>query len=1082
MTEHDNWPSLDGCFALVHGELRDDQNWRLTSWWYAPKSEPPRLLFGWTFAWNDPEGAQTAGTWRVAYNQTPRIRRLDIQLPRPTMFVMLERLAQGDTLEEAASNAGLEPAAGAVQALLAKARVCSPADSSGAPEFVVAPWRILPSRWGLSTEGPASPLEYEPAMRSALVRVDKTAVLPGRDEEVRAVLAHLSRDCGLAFQPCGGASGRDIGRLGDLELLVFARPPSAEQRDDILTLRPGGEFIELELAPSFLEPKQPALIRWRQTHGGAVLDEGLASLPPSESPDVPRALRFPTISIGPSGADVEVWVEDSAREQYTLIHSSSHAWIRQVGFRLAAMGTRIEFPAAWIDDWVKQRRETVSTKARADAMRRISNTFSDNESRVGQPDELWHTAETNAKRMAALLAPSDSEAKWFPRGYDSVEGGKLDVGEWFRALVSEASAPRSYLIVDPYFYTLGLDLIARASGPGRRFVVVTTLDDNKDDAQTKRQTLLRAQKELAKVLPNLSVELYVVTDKKIHDRMLFELEASDDTSQSSPVRGFHLSNSLQRATDNYPLLVTPIPSDVLSNVVDGVAELIEGLAPLQEDPNEASPEKGLPQAIETTEEAKPPAVELEAELRKTLEDNDDTGFARLFPLVLEARADRHDLSNLTWTQHPNFLVLLEQLLISWRPAKPTRDAQQSIGLAQLTRRAGFGEWSATTTLWTHGHWSAFGDIVLCAGYPLLRAAPDRFVRAWEAACRAPNPESMDDQAQRGAVLESILEVVHRDYAISESQDELIELLTAGLRSEELFVRRAVAAALGLLQLEDKFTPATGRSTLEAMGSPRERVLTIATWVSELRVHANRNNSRESPKLESLRKAWMSWMVEWWPSSFTRSDLDFIADACDGPGRPGAWSLSTTSDLLIPLNNAGLLHASSVADLWLGMLEDRLEACMADDHHFYAPADIRLSELCIWLLSGTATELVIAEQAGEAPDAFDERIQSSLGRLSKLHSRAKAKHTWPFLRGLNYKTWQAADDTRVWLSALASMLALTPGSTPRACDAAEAWVSEDGIRERVDKDPTKLRWWAATLLDRLSEAESAGPAPRSPDRD
>ena len=30
-----------------------------------------------------------------------------------------------------------------------------------------------------------------------------------------------------------------------------------------------------------------------------------------------------------------------------------------------------------------------------------------------------------------------------------------------------------------------------------------------------------------------------------------------------PIEGYHLSNSFQKATENYPLLITPIPTDVL---------------------------------------------------------------------------------------------------------------------------------------------------------------------------------------------------------------------------------------------------------------------------------------------------------------------------------------------------------------------------------------------------------------------------------------------------------------------------------------------------------------------------------------
>ena len=46
--------------------------------------------------------------------------------------------------------------------------------------------------------------------------------------------------------------------------------------------------------------------------------------------------------------------------------------------------------------------------------------------------------------------------------------------------------------------------------------------------------------------------------------------------KNSLKNGYHLSNSIQRATVNDPLLVTPIPTDLLDKVDEYVSSLILG--------------------------------------------------------------------------------------------------------------------------------------------------------------------------------------------------------------------------------------------------------------------------------------------------------------------------------------------------------------------------------------------------------------------------------------------------------------------------------------------------------------------------
>ena len=57
------------------------------------------------------------------------------------------------------------------------------------------------------------------------------------------------------------------------------------------------------------------------------------------------------------------------------------------------------------------------------------------------------------------------------------------------------------------------------------------------------------------------MRVYGLKDGMLHDRYFLIVD-----QDGLPVAGFNLSNSIQKANENYPLLITPIPPDVLLKV------------------------------------------------------------------------------------------------------------------------------------------------------------------------------------------------------------------------------------------------------------------------------------------------------------------------------------------------------------------------------------------------------------------------------------------------------------------------------------------------------------------------------------
>ncbi|ESJ72100.1 hypothetical protein CFSAN001081_04288, partial [Salmonella enterica subsp. enterica serovar London str. CFSAN001081] len=72
------------------------------------------------------------------------------------------------------------------------------------------------------------------------------------------------------------------------------------------------------------------------------------------------------------------------------------------------------------------------------------------------------------------------------------------------------------------------------------------------------------------LLSKLKLRIYGMKEGRLHDRYILIMRRN-----GLPVTGFNLSNSFQKAAENHPLLITPIPSDVLLQVEEYMSSLLQ---------------------------------------------------------------------------------------------------------------------------------------------------------------------------------------------------------------------------------------------------------------------------------------------------------------------------------------------------------------------------------------------------------------------------------------------------------------------------------------------------------------------------
>ena len=190
----------------------------------------------------------------------------------------------------------------------------------------------------------------------------------------------------------------------------------------------------------------------------------------------------------------------------------------------------------------------------------------------GREADPWVPANRDLASLFARLHPVKSEGQFYLRWNQGDGEGRLQFVEWFRALFVKYRQ-HQVTIFDPYFETAGLGLVLICAAHDADYVVFRSLPQvpsTKDVAvqgdsnhlpPSGVDNLVANCERNREPLRRIKLRIYGLKEGRLHDRYILVMG-----SDRLPVAGFHLSNSFQAAAQNYPLLVTPIPADILLKV------------------------------------------------------------------------------------------------------------------------------------------------------------------------------------------------------------------------------------------------------------------------------------------------------------------------------------------------------------------------------------------------------------------------------------------------------------------------------------------------------------------------------------
>jgi hypothetical protein len=610
-------------------------------------------------------------------------------------------------------------------------------------------------------------------------------------------------------------------------------------------------------------------------------------------------------------------------------------------------------------------------------------------------------------------------------------------------------------LIDPYFDQDGLEFLLRVEETHHVIEILTNTQVRSFDSSGKEVIRVHGKepqrasniilfcKKYEPILGRLNLRILDLRSKNggnsqlFHDRLLMVYDI-----QNSPIKGFHLSNSLQGATKRNPLLITPIPMDVLPDVCDYVSMLLEVRGIISEAESVV-----LYDSIKVSQNSHPlPQVDerpflaillkndeillcppdslgkmlmpsglidsgghycyndkISGSLSSLFKDLSRNDFDKFVPIweaigsclaksVDDSLYEKISVEAFQFVKHHLKAYLLSFFTTSYDVPKAIAGYAYLFNNKDFLSSLGDAEYCMSRFSPMYGlPWGLNYAIAI-----YIDNDPGELIGFW------------DDELVRQITTE-----------MDSFSLPLLRLTTIGLKIFELISEKAMGATECIRHLLVSRTPVfraaaaqflspsncplrgaswKAKSMLELikhLSDPVERLFSVAEWVGDLRVIANRA-SREEDNVRDTRHELFEWMISNWVPTITSDQLRLLVKRVSGPIE-GSWAMSTTNDLLIPLVKSKQLVREIVDDLWVNIFLEEISKGLEGKTQFFYSAHADLTRTVAFLMPHSE--------------------ESSWGKchtgISNILKDAERFYWRPLSRSINYSQWAESVQTIVW---------------------------------------------------------------------
>lgn len=561
---------------------------------------------------------------------------------------------------------------------------------------------------------------------------------------------------------------------------------------------------------------------------------------------------------------------------------------------------------------------------------------------VGRRDEAWRISEDAATTLAMQLRPQACSGLWVAKFTNDPRGeGKVGVAEWIQQTFGE-EVRRVLMIVDPYFDSFGLDILALLGGALRKVTVVTSLKADDPKAEARRDLLTREYLARRGLLAHIDLQIYGVPRAQLHDRYMIELDGNGE-----PIKGFSLSNSLGAATVNNGLLITEIPFELLGDVSDAVSGMVEGHESMLPPSNQRSQNHNLPRPTDEQMDQDRSRVE-DALQRKSQEEVFAEAFSNYARSVASSTSDLREWAAEAannWASISELVPAVSSyLLAKGGAAERSGSSMEFCALAQMARES-FLTLRSGPRIWQRGFESGTDWGTICGLYLLLASSPDVFIDVWAAFCnRAAEANLLERQIMAGELVSTACFVVQEVMRFEGEQSRLFDFVRRAVVSESTFVRYLASMLVVWLTMWPRMREGSSlglcwefdrcRSVLSQLES-QELVLVGCEMISLLHSTAGRSGDADTEEGGQLEQDVYGVVLGAFPASCDKVYLLEVLRRCEGGERVGRRLMSTMNALVLPLNEKGKVSADVLLDSLCEQLEDRIRR-MSEGHYYFDP--------------------------------------------------------------------------------------------------------------------------------------------------
>lgn len=430
-----------------------------------------------------------------------------------------------------------------------------------------------------------SPYKDTPSFTLSICNLDKVNTISNKNKVDHraslAILKYLDNETTLPFSTSGSA------RFGNIEFIntqcvnkfevgYVVSETNIEEVKIEYKKESSCKKITVFITPNIHTCSKNLLINCYLENGGQViLDECKKTF---HQPEMELTITFESMEQIGSIA-ISIWKEEN--DTFQIWYKYGVTLVRQIAFNMGIVGLHGTIQSPWLKEIEKSNSKT---KEKITEIEKISKTSYQKPMTIGEYAlDPWVSTDRSFAEYIKQINPKKSEAEFFPQGWEveTQQHGAISFLEWFKEQTKDA---QKVVLQDPFYDTLGLEFLVRTTNAGTNFIILTctqttSMDDEANyTANNSEPNRASRIKSFISSHPSLFNSLMLnVYDLRstgggdtnlLHDRYI--LIFKNDTLK----KGFHLSNSIQGATKKQPLLITPIPQDVLTKVDNHINDLI----------------------------------------------------------------------------------------------------------------------------------------------------------------------------------------------------------------------------------------------------------------------------------------------------------------------------------------------------------------------------------------------------------------------------------------------------------------------------------------------------------------------------